>query len=198
VRKAAKIALVCLLIFIGTISFTLVFAAVLTPRNESSGVPDSHAKDSVLPKVQGVTKNNGFYNISLAFINVTYAENLDNILINPNNSKAITGLVAYMNGTALDEGAPVACKLKSGDSMQINLTLPISEFASGETVNLCVMGDCFGCGIPIVLPLRNLPLFVTFNIMLCYSASSPNKPLSLSWFDSGLGWSLGLTQSQNS
>jgi hypothetical protein len=134
-------------------SFTLVFTAALTPHSESSGTPDSHTNDSILPKVQGVTKNNGFYNISLAFINVTYAENLDNILINPNNSKATTGLVAYMNGTALDEGAPVACKLESGDSMQINLILPISLFASsGETVNLCVMGDSFGCGIPIVLP----------------------------------------------
>ena len=152
VRKAVKIALVCLLIFIGTLSFTLAFAAVLAPRYESSGVPDSHANDSVLPKVQGVTKNNGFYNISLAFINVTYAENLENILINPNSSKDATGLVAYMNGTALDESTPIACKLESGDSMQINLTLPSSEFATGETVNLCVMGDCFGCGIPIVLP----------------------------------------------
>jgi hypothetical protein len=151
-RKAVKVALVCLLIFIGTLSFTLVFAAVLTPGSESSGIPDPHANDSVLPKVEGITKNNGFYNISLAFINVTYAENLDNILINPNNSKATTGLVAYMNGTALDESAPIACKLAGGDSMQINLTLPSNEFASGETVNLCVMGEGFGCGIPVVLP----------------------------------------------
>lgn len=151
-RKAVKVAWVCLLIFIGTLSFTLVFASVLAPGSESSGIPDPHANDSVLPKVEGVTKNDGFYNISLAFINVTYAENLENILINPNNSKAPIGLVAYMNGTALDESAPIACKLEGGDSMQINITLPISEFASGETVNLCVMGEGFGCGLPIVLP----------------------------------------------
>jgi len=151
-KKPVKIALICLLIFIGTLSFTLVFAAVLTPNHESSGVPDAHANDSVLPKLQGVTKNNALYNISLAFINVTYAENLQNILINPNSSKDVTGLVAYMNGTALAENSPITCKLESGDSMQINLTLPISEFATGETVNLCVMGDGFGSGIPIILP----------------------------------------------
>ncbi len=151
-RNAVKIALVCLLILAGTLGFTLVFGALLTPRHESSGVPDPHANDSVFPKLQGVTKNNGLYNISLAFTNVTYPVKLDNVLINPNSSEDAAVLVAYMNGTALDEGAPIACGLKRGDSMQINLTLPINKFASGETLHLCVMGDCFGCGIPVVLP----------------------------------------------
>ena len=151
-RKAVKIALVCLLIFIETLGFTLVFATILTPHHETSSVLDPHVSDSILPKLQGVTKNNGLYNISLAFINVTYAEILYNILINPNSSEDVTDSVAYLNGTALDKGAPIACKLQSGDSMQINLTFPSNEFALGETVHLCIMGDCFGCGIPVVLP----------------------------------------------
>ena len=150
-RKWSKVALACLLVFIETFGFTLVFGLVLSP-NESGGVLDPHVNDSVFPKVQGVTKNNGFYNISLAFINVTYAERLDNILVNPNCPETVKGLVAYLNGTALDEGDPITCKLKSGDSMQINLTVPCTEFASGETLTLCVMGDHFGCGTSVVLP----------------------------------------------
>jgi hypothetical protein len=150
-RKWSKVALALLLVFIETFGFTLVFGWVLSPH-ESGGVLDPHANDSVFPKVQGVTKSSGLYNISLAFINVTYAERLDNILVNPNSSETVTGLVAYLNGTALDEGAPITRQLKSGDSMQINLTLPCAEFASGETLTLCVMGDHFGCGTGVVLP----------------------------------------------
>jgi len=151
-RRAVKIALICLLVFIETLGFTLVFATILTYRHESGGIPDVHANDNVLPKLQDVTMSDGFYNISLVFTNTTYAERLDNILINPNSPNDVVGLVAYMNGTALIEGSPIACELEKGDSMQINLTLPSNEFASGETVYLSVIGDNFGCGIPVVLP----------------------------------------------
>jgi hypothetical protein len=151
-KKWIKIALACLLVLIETFGFTLVFGAILSSRYESGGVPDPHANDSVLPVVQGVSKSNGCYNISLAFVNVTYRERLDNILVNPNSPEDVTGLVAYLNGTALDAGAPIACSLESGDSLQINLTLPCSEFASGSTIYLCAMGDHFGCGKSVVLP----------------------------------------------
>jgi hypothetical protein len=149
-RKSAKIVLVCFLVLIETFGFTLVFGCVLS-RQESSEVVDPHANNSVLPSVQGVTKSNGYYNISLAFTNVTYRENLDNILVNPNSPEDVTGLIAYLNGTALDAGAPITCSLESGDSLQIDLTLPCTEFASGSTINLCVMGTHFGCGKSVVL-----------------------------------------------
>lgn len=129
----------------------LVFGYALS-RHESRGLADPHANDSVFPKLQGVTKSNGFYNISLAFINVTYAERLDNILVNPYSSEAVTDLTAYLNGMALDTGAPISYNLESGDSLQVNLTLPCAEFASGSTLALCVMGEHFGCGLSVVLP----------------------------------------------
>jgi hypothetical protein len=151
-RKLAKIALACFLVLIETFGFTLVFGIVLSSRYESGGIPDPHANDSVLPKLQGVTKSNGYYNISLAFTNVTYRERLDNILVNPNSPEDVTGLIAYLNGTALDAGAPITRFLESGDSLQINLTLPCTEFASGSEIYLCVMGDHFGCGESVVLP----------------------------------------------
>jgi hypothetical protein len=150
-RKSVKIALSFLLVLIETVCFTLVFGAVLN-YNESGGVVDPNSNDSVFPKVQSVTKSNGFYNIHLAFVNVTYPERLDNILINPHSSETITGLIAYLNGTALDAGAPITCGLESGDSLEINLTFPCIEFASGSTITLCVLGDCFGCGTNVVLP----------------------------------------------
>lgn len=150
-RKAAKIALSCLLILIETIGFSLVFGAVLS-RSESSGVADPHANDSVFPKVQEVTKSNGLYNIHLAFLNVTYSERLDNILLNPRSSETVTDLIAYLNGTTLAAGAPVTCSLESGDSLDVNLTFPCSEFASGSTIELCIMGDGFLCGKTVALP----------------------------------------------
>jgi hypothetical protein len=79
------------LVLIETFGFTLVFGAVLSSRYESGGVPGPHASDSVLPTLQGVTKSNGYYNISLAFVNVTYQERLDNILVNPNSPNDVTG-----------------------------------------------------------------------------------------------------------
>lgn len=150
-RKSAKIALACFLVLIETFGFTLVFGYVLF-RQESGGVVDPHSNDSVFPRVQGVTKSNGYYNISLAFTNVTYPERLDNILVNPNSPVDVTGLIAYLNGTALEAGAPITWSLESGDSLQINLTLPCTEFASGSEIYLCIMGDYFGCGESVVLP----------------------------------------------
>lgn len=125
---------------------------VISIRTESGGVPDPHANDSVLPKLESVTAREGCYHISLAFTNVTYAENLENIIINPRSSKPVTGLIAYLNGTALPEGAPVEHKFRSGDSLQVDLTLPQTEFDSGETIELCVMGDCFMSGQTVKLP----------------------------------------------
>ena len=140
------------LVLIETFGFTLVFGVVLSSRHESSGVSDPYGNDSVLPVLQGVSKSNGYYNISLAFVNVTYPERLDNILVNPNNPEDVMGLIGYLNGTALAFGAPITYALKSGDSLRVDLTLPCSEFASGSSIYLCVMGDCFGCGKSVVLP----------------------------------------------
>jgi hypothetical protein len=126
----------------------------ISSRTESGGVPDPHVNDSVFPRLLAVTKNEGFYNVSLAFTNVSYAEALQNILVNPNSPQDTNGdgVVAYMNGTALKQDAPIAYCLKKGDSLQIDLTVPCQELESKAEPYLCVIGDHFGCGIPLKLP----------------------------------------------
>ena len=148
-NKSTRTALICIICVV-----TALTASFLTTdyiyRSRSSGVPDSHSQD--LPNIEGVTKNNGYYNITLAFINVTDSETLDNILVNPQSSKTMTDSTFYLNGTAINQQEPVSCNLKSGDNLQINLTLPCTEFPSGSTINLEVTGNSFGCGKAVVLP----------------------------------------------
>lgn len=149
-EKSNIIALVCIIASIGAISLSLVSFAGILPRNEANGYVDSHSSD--LPHFQGVTKSNGYYNISLAFSNVTDPERLDNILINPNSPEDITDLTFYLNGTTVNAPDPASYSLKSGDSLQVNFTFPCTEFTSGSTVLVYVMGDHFGWGTGVVLP----------------------------------------------
>ena len=148
-NKSTRTALICIICVVAALTSSLLTTDILV-LPQSSGVPDSHSQD--LPNVAGVTKNNGYYNITLAFINVTDSETLDNILINPQSSKTVTDSTFYLNGTAINQQDPVSCNLKSGDNLQINLTLPCTEFPSGSTITLEVMGNCFGCGKAVVLP----------------------------------------------
>ncbi len=145
----SRIALICILCAAAALASSFLTADFIG-RPQVSAVPDSHSKD--LPTLLGVTKNNGYYNISLAFTNVTDSETLDNILINPQSSKTVTDSTFYLNGTAINQQDPVGCNLKSGDSLQINLTLPCTDFPSGSTITLEVMGNCFGCSKAVVLP----------------------------------------------
>jgi hypothetical protein len=116
-------------------------------RRESNGYGDSHSSD--IPIIQGVTKSNGYYNISLAFSNVADPIRLDNILIDPNTQEKFTPTF-YVNGTAVST-YPLGL-LKRGDSLQVNLTVPCSECASKSSLYLCVMGDTIGCGREVMLP----------------------------------------------
>jgi hypothetical protein len=146
VKKSPFIALICIIVAIG-LSF-LTLASI--NRNESYGHGDSHSSD--LPYLQGVTKSNGYYNISLAFSNVADPVRIDNILINPQSQESITDTIFYLNGTTVDAADPVRCNLKSGDSLQINLTLPCTKHASGSTITLCVIGNPIGYNTEVVLP----------------------------------------------
>jgi hypothetical protein len=148
VKKSNLIVLACVIASIGALSLSIVSLASILPRQEYSGYGDSHSSD--LPYLQGVTKSYGYYNISLAFSNVTDSERLDNILVNPNSPETVTDLTIYVNGTIANK-YPFSY-LQSGDSLQVNLTLLCTAYASGSTLYLCVMGDTFGCGREVVLP----------------------------------------------
>ncbi len=147
-KKSNIIALACIIASIGAISLSLISLAIILPHNESSGYDNSYSID--LPVLQSVTKSNGYYNISLGFSSVINSERLDNILVNPNSPETATDVTIYVNGTAMNT-YPLSY-LKAGDSLQVNLTLPCTEYAPGSTISLCVMGDSFGCGIKAVLP----------------------------------------------
>lgn len=77
---------------------------------------------------------------------------MDNIIINPNSQENITDLTFYLNGTTVKAPDPASYNLKSGDSLQVNLTVPRTEFTSGSTIVICVMGDHFGWNKGVVLP----------------------------------------------
>ena len=143
-------ALLCTIGSIIGISLTLFASGSIFPHNESNVFVDSHASD--LPCVQSVTKNDGYYNISVVFSNVSDSERLENILINPQSQKNITNLTACLNGTELNMMDSISYNLKSGDSLQINLRFPCTEYASGTTITLCIMGDTFGYNEPVILP----------------------------------------------
>ena len=149
VNKSARIALVCVMCVAAALASSFLTGDFLS-RSQVSGVPDSHSQD--LPNLEGVTKNNGCYNITLAFTNVTDSETLDNIVINPQGSETVMDQTFYLNGTVVNQQDPVSCSLKGGDSLQINLTLPCTEFPSGSTINLEVVGNSFGCDKAVVLP----------------------------------------------
>ena len=148
-NKSTRIVLLCTVCVAAALASSFLTTDILV-RHQVAGVPDSHSQD--LPNLEGVTKNNGYYNITLAFINVTDSENLDNILVNPQSSKTVIDSTFYLNGTAINPQDPVSCNLNSGDSLQINLTLPCTEFPSGSTITLQVMGNSFGSGKAVVLP----------------------------------------------
>jgi hypothetical protein len=73
-------------------------------------------------------------------------------MINPNSDDAVAGLKGYINGTAVNGENPVFSSLiNKGDSLQVNLLIPCTDFSSGTTINVQVLGDCFGCGGTILL-----------------------------------------------
>jgi len=146
--KKTNIALASIIIAVTVISLSIGVIGSIN-RNEYNGYADSHSPG--FPHVQGITKSNGYYNISTAFSNVQDPIRIDNIIIiNPNNHEDTTNPTIYVNGTAVNM-YPLS-RLNSGGSLQVNLTVPTAKYDSGTTLNLYVMGDCFGCGKTIVLP----------------------------------------------
>jgi hypothetical protein len=149
-KKSKMLASVCIIAAIGAVCSSVVTFAALSQHESQVGSSVNRSSD--YPYFQGVTKSNGYYNISLAFSKVYDSERLDNIIINPNSQENITGLTFYLNGTAVVAPNPASYNLKSGDSLQVNFTVPCSEFASGSTMLVNVVGDSFGWNTEVVLP----------------------------------------------
>jgi hypothetical protein len=148
VKKARILSTIFSITSILLISWSLVVLAGVTgafSSNEHSWIADN-------PRLQGVTKNDNYYNVSLLFSNQAYNQTLNNILINPNSQEKVIGLTAYLNGTAVDSTEPISYTLQQGNSLQVNLVFPCTNFASGTSINIHVIGDTFGCSGFVVLP----------------------------------------------
>lgn len=148
-KKSKILSAVFIIASLALISWTFIVMAGVNGvfSNNKSGWSSNN------PSLQGITKKDDYYNISLAFSNVTYNERLNGIvIINSSNHENDINPTAYLNGTAVDATDPVSCNLQRGDSLQVNLVFPCANLDSGTTINIHVMGDIFGCGGSVVLP----------------------------------------------
>ena len=136
------------------ISIALICWTVLVVAAENGFFVDkgtSWASDN--PSLVGVAKSDGYYNISFAFLSANYTRQLQNIMINPNSHDTVVGLMGFVNVTAVNENNPVFSSLiNKGDSLQVYLLVPCADFRSGTTINVQVLGDCFGSCGTILLP----------------------------------------------
>ena len=136
------------------ISIALISWKVLVVAAENGffvGKNNSWTSDN--PSLVAVTRNDGYYHISLAFSSVNYTRQLENIMINPNSHDTVVGLKGFINSTAVDEDNPVFSSLiNKGDSLQISLLIPCADFRSGTSIYLQVFGDSFGSGGTVLLP----------------------------------------------
>lgn len=148
-KNSKVLSFVFVIASIALISWTVFVVAAENGVFISKGT--SWTSDS--PTLVGVTKSNGYYNISFAFSSVNYSRQLQNIVINPNNEEAVAGLTGNINGTIVNGTNPVfSYCLKTGDSLQVSLTFPCADFISGTIIDVQVFGDCFGTGGTVSLP----------------------------------------------
>ncbi|MCW4003389.1 MAG: hypothetical protein NWE95_05700 [Candidatus Bathyarchaeota archaeon] len=148
-KKSKILSTAFIITSIALISWTFIVIAGVNGAfsNNKSGWTSNN------PSFESITKNDGYYNISLAFSNVTYNEKLNGIvIINSSNHENDINPTAYLNGTAVGATDPISCNLQRGDSLQVNLVFPCANLDSGTTINIHVMGDVFGCGGSVVLP----------------------------------------------
>lgn len=137
-----------IIISIAVISWTVVVAA---ENGFFAGKSTSWISDN--PSLVGVTKNDDYYKISLAFSSVNYTRQLQNIMINPSSNDAVVGLKGYINGTAVNVEKPVFSYLiNKNDNIQVDLLVPCADFSSGTTINVQVFGEGFGSCGTILLP----------------------------------------------
>jgi hypothetical protein len=121
-------------------------------------------QESIWLDFQSSTKSNGYYNISLA-INASAPQSLDKLLMGPINNTdgsiikskgGVNGLSIYLNGTVVDMAVDLSKQLNyhlnSGDCVQVNFTLPCSEYASNSTMGVVVFTSKETYGTETVLP----------------------------------------------
>jgi hypothetical protein len=148
-KELGIIALVCVIASILAVSLTVIIFTSILPHHESYG-----GSPSGISYIKGVTKSNGYYDISLlipSVSNVTASERLDNFGINQISQEDLPDLIIHINGTAVDTSNPLRYNLKSCDSLQINLIVPCTNYASGSTINVCLWGDPILWSEPVVL-----------------------------------------------
>lgn len=74
---------------------------------------------------QGIATKGGICNISLE-INAWFPAIINKLQLNQD----ITGLTTYVNGTTVNTANPLQIKLNEGDFIQVNFTMPCTEYSS--------------------------------------------------------------------
>ena len=124
-----RIATICIICVSAALASSFLTAASLN-HSQSGGFADSHSSD--FPTVQAATKNSGYYNVTLAFTNVTDPERLDNILINPQSSKTVTDATFYSTAQLLTSRNQYAAAWKTVTASKSTLHCPAVNFLQAQ------------------------------------------------------------------
>jgi hypothetical protein len=111
---------------------------------EEAHIDMGPVEETVWIDFQGLIRSSGYCNISIA-VNTSTPTRIDKILINPTNNSTssiatgdVNGLNIYVNGTAVDITKSLNYHLNGGDNLQVNFTMPFSDYASNSTMGVTV------------------------------------------------------------
>ena len=116
-EKSEK-ASVCIIIII--VAFSISLAAIFRNQYDEAHIDMGPMEETLWLDFPSITKSSGYYNICLA-VNASTPQRIDKILINP---EEVNGLNIYLNRTAVNISKSLNYQLNSGDSLQVNFTLP--------------------------------------------------------------------------
>ena len=130
--RKKKTFVVLVILFLAII--TGIFAYAIThPINYGMSSMDLHATNVSVSKVSN-------FNLEMAWRNVgTKVVTLDRFLINDKPQQDISGLAVFLNGTGMNVADSLNWVLKPGETVRINLLIPIhGEYVSGTFLEIAL------------------------------------------------------------
>lgn len=115
----------------------LILAGFATATNQNQDMRPAPMPFDI--QCQGVTLNNGYYNISVS-VNAVQSASIQKIVINPGNVEGeqaveeISGVTTYLNGTAVNTAQALNYHIKSGDNLQVNFITTYNAVCENQTV----------------------------------------------------------------
>jgi hypothetical protein len=144
---------------------------------------------------RALTKNNSIYNMSLT-IDASAPETINKLQLNEN----ITDLTTYVNGTTVNTANPLQIKLSSGDSIEVNFTMPCNEYSSVKEITVFSTDAMYYVGIPLSFPAPPLsvqPYLVTDLGWYLHNSTDPVSNMHNKFTIYGTITNRGATDAQN-